>query len=375
MEILILGGTGVMGQHLTEILEHRGENVTVTSRKEHKSRTNVKYIQGNAQEYAFLKKICQLQHWDVIVDFMIYDVKTLESRMDVFLSSCEQYVFTSSARVYADCPNEWITEKSPRLLEVCDDEEYLSKNEYAIAKAKEENVLFSQKRKNWSIVRPSLTYGEQRLQLGVYEKENWLYRAMHGRSIVFSKDLLERYYTLSYGKDVAEGIAAILGKKEALGEAFHIVLAQSLQWKEILDIYLEQIEKITGKRPNVVLTERCTNLDLPEMKYQVLYGRYFNRHFDNEKISRFVDTTKWLDAKTGLSMCIDTFLQHPEFHKINWKVEAYIDKAAGETTPLSEIRTWKEKMIYLIYRYRMEWSINLLRKIKQKLCVEQKTSN
>lgn len=70
-------------------------------------------------------------------------------------------------------------------MDVCNDKEYLDSNEYAIAKAKEEDILFRSPNKNWTIVRPSLTYAENRLQLGVYEKENWLYRALHGRAIVF----------------------------------------------------------------------------------------------------------------------------------------------------------------------------------------------
>ena len=40
-------------------------------------------------------------------------------------------------------------------------------------------------------------------QLGVLEKELWLYRALNGRTIVFSKDIAEKSTTLTYGYDVA----------------------------------------------------------------------------------------------------------------------------------------------------------------------------
>ena len=347
MDILILGGTGAMGKHVSEFLVSEGYSVSVTSRSKKESNGKITYLQGNAKELTFIKVLCQ-KHWDAIIDFMVYTIDELKQRIDLLLNSTDQYIFISSARVYADSP--LINEESPRLLDVCQDKEYVASNEYAIAKAKEENILFGSGFKNWTIVRPSLTYAENRLQLGVYEKENWLYRALHGRSIVFSKDLMDRYYTLSYGKDVAEGIAQLVGKKEAIGETFHIVIQDSFQWKDILDVYLDTLEKRTGKRPKVVLTEKCTNLEIPTAKYQVLYGRYFNRHFDNSKIRSIVDTSRWIVPQEGLAKCLNSFLDKPEFLSIDWHKEALIDKAAGEWTPMREIPGKKAKLRYLKYR-------------------------
>lgn len=364
MEVLILGGTGAMGVHLVDILENKGCNITVTTRRSIPSIDKVRYIQGNAMDDAFFEKVCDIKMWDAIVDFMVYDSIKLKRRIGKFLSSTKQYVFISSARVYADSPDALINEDSARLLDVCTDEEYLSTDEYALAKAREENVLFEQNAKNWTIIRPSLTYSENRLQLGVYEKENWLYRAIHGRSIVFSKDLLEKFYTLSYGRDVADGIASVIGREEAYGEAVHPVIAKSYQWKDILDLYVDEIERITGKRPEVKLTEKCTNLDIHGLQYQVKYGRYFSRHFDNSKIRKFADTEEWLDMKEGLSMCLRRFMKNPKFNNINWIVEACIDRAVKERTPLSEIPALKDKIVYLCYRYKLEKVIEINHLIK-----------
>lgn len=336
-----------MGSYVSEILKVKGYNIFITSRSEHENNKNISFVQGNAKDLSFISKLCQ-KHWDVIIDFMVYSIEELKERIDMILGSTDQYIFISSARVYADAP--LIKEDSPRLLDVCQDKEYVDSNEYAIAKAKEENVLFESDFTNWTIVRPSLTYAENRLQLGVYEKENWLYRALHGRSIVFSKDLMDRYYTLSYGKDVADGIAQLVGKEEAIGQTFHIVIKESFQWKDILNIYLDVLEEKTGKRPNVVLTEKCTNLKLPYARYQVLYGRYFNRHFDNRKISELADTSGWLLPQEGLKKCMQDFLDNPRFLDIDWHKEALIDKAAGEWTPIKEIPGKKEKIKYWKWR-------------------------
>lgn len=76
----------------------------------------------------------------------------------------------SSARVYARSADRQITESSSRLLDICDDEEYLRTDDYALTKARQENMLFCAKTQNWTIIRPYITFSEIRLQLGVFEK-------------------------------------------------------------------------------------------------------------------------------------------------------------------------------------------------------------
>lgn len=352
MNVLILGGTGAMGRYVTTLLSARGCQVFVTTRNpNHKKENNIEYLHGDAHDLKFLGPVLE-NDWDAIVDFMVYNTPMFKDRAEMMLQSTKQYVFISSARVYAD--SDIITENSPRLLDVCQDAEYLATDEYALTKARQENVLFNSLHHNWTIVRPSLTYSENRLQLGVYEKENWLYRALHGRPIVFSKDLYDNYYTLTYGKDVAEGIAGIIGNNVALGETFHIVGAESCKWKDVLELYINVLNAKTGHRPEVVLTEKCTNLKLGDAKYQVLYGRYFNRRFDNSKIASIVDTRNWLSPLNGLRSCLETFLDNPRFLPINWKVEAYLDKESGNRTPLKEIPSSSGKVTYFCYRNDME---------------------
>lgn len=78
-----------------------------------------------------------------------------------------------------------LNEYSPRLLNVSQDKQYLATDEYALCKAGQENILKSHTKINHTIIRPYITFSEIRLQLGVYEKESWLYRAMQKKSIIF----------------------------------------------------------------------------------------------------------------------------------------------------------------------------------------------
>lgn len=362
MNILLLGGTGAMGQYITKKLVSKGYSVVVTSRKAKCSEEKIEYVQGNAMNDEFLHCIVRRQKWNCIVDFMTYNTSSLKKRLDFLLENTEQYIFISSARVYADS-KEPITEESPRLLDVCTDKEYLDTDEYALSKARQENLLFESKHENWTIIRPSLTYSDQRIQLGVYEKENWLYRALKGKSIVFSYDLMDCYYTMSWGNDVAECIAETVCNINAIGQIYNPVLSDAIKWSEVLELYCNVLEECTGKRPKVKLTKRCTNLKLPYAKYQVLYGRYFNRKFDNSKIEKIVDISKWTKTREGLKQCLEDFLKEPNFLPIDYVKEAYIDRAAHEFTDLSEIPSKRKKIQYLCYRFGIPFIWKMIVKI------------
>lgn len=140
MNILVLGGTGAMGVHLVELLSQRGDAVWVTSRRERPSRKNVTYVRGDAHDNDFLQTLLDSRRWDAIVDFMVYRTDEFRHRMPQLLAATAQYVFLSSSRVYADSA-EPITENSPRLLDVSTDAAYLKTDEYALAKARQENAL------------------------------------------------------------------------------------------------------------------------------------------------------------------------------------------------------------------------------------------
>ena len=237
-------------------------------------------------------------------------------------------------------------------------------HEYALEKARCENILRLSQYQNYTIIRPYITYGDYRLQLGVLEKENWLYRALHGRSIVFSEDIAFNKTTMTYGKDVAKGIASIVGKHKGIGETYHITSNNSYTWNEILSCYLSTLEK-HGILPRVKMIKRSLNLKFPSKKYQVIYCRYFNRYFDNTKIGHFVDTSCFTDTMIGLEECLDNFMMSPQFATIDWILEAFFDKVAGEHTPLQEIRGIKTKIRYLVARYTWYYELRLkLRKTR-----------
>jgi len=349
MKILLLGGTGAMGAHLGEILSSRKQDVVITTRSNRKSGEFIKYKQGDAKNSEFLNTLLE-EKWDVIVDFMVYNENEMKVRVEKLLNATSQYMFLSSSRVY-DNSMEYIKEDSTRLLDTSKDEEYLATSEYALSKARQEDILKASSKQNWTIIRPYITYSEIRLQLGTLEKENWLYRALKGRTIVFSEDIKNHFTTVTYGLDVAKAMVTLMNKTEALGEAIHITCNNAHKWEDILEIYLEVLEKELGSRPKVIFQNLDEYFSWNPGKYQIIYDRLFDRRFDNTKINQITNTDDFVSVEEGIRKCLTTFLKNPEFETINWESEALKDKIIKEKTPLQEINGLKQKIKYILFRY------------------------
>lgn len=338
-----------MGSHLVRILQQKGHPIYVTTRLSREDENDIKYLRGNAKEFIFLKQILN-EHWDVIIDFMIYKTDEFRLRAEKLLNSTDQYVFLSSARVYANSDKP-INEDTDRLLDVCEDHEYMLTDEYALSKARQEDILKDSGLRNWTIIRPYITYSEERLQLGVLEKEEWLYRALHGRTIVFSGEIASKLTTITYGFDVANALMPLVGNHNALGQIYNISNGLSISWTEVLKIYLNIIENKIGKRPKTIFLNTDEFLKCHPGKYQMRYDRLLNRQFDISKISNLCSKINYTSAKYGLKSCLEAFLKRQKFKTINWKLEAIKDRLTHEKTPFSEIEGFKQKLKYLFYRY------------------------
>lgn len=344
-KVLLLGGTGAMGAHLAKVLAQQGNQVDVTTRSNRNDADRIHYIRGNAHDTSFVSKLLKQGNYDAVVDFMVYDTPEFKARVDMMLDGTRQYVFLSSSRVYADSKTPIKEDETPRLLDSCQDPEYLATDEYALTKARQENILRESGKSNWTIIRPYITYSEIRLQLGVLEKEQWLWRALHGRTIMFSKDIAEKYTTLTYGLNVSEAMTAVIGREEAYGEAFHITCDTPCRWSEILDIFLDALEDVIGKRPKVRMLDEALNLRNGG-KWQVKVDRLYNRKFDNTKINRFYDTSHFIPMKDGLKRCLKEFSASPSYNGINIRREAYYDRLTNECAKPSDFHSLKTYIKY-----------------------------
>lgn len=329
MRVLVLGGTGAMGIHVCQLLAEFGHDVVVTSRREHSSHyPNLAYVKGNAKDLTFLRQLLR-EHWGGIIDFMIWSTSDFDKCYEALLAATDQYIYMSSYRVYADSP--LITEDSPRLLDVSDDPEYLATDEYALAKARCENLLFKSVGKNWTVVRPAITYdGSGRFQLGVYEVETWLWRASHGIAVPFPEKMLDKQATMTWGGDVARMVVLLVGNSAAMGEVFTVSTSEHHTWAEIAGFYRE------------VISLDIVPCDLAEFErvwrgvYQIRYDRMFDRVVDNSKILAATGLTqvKLASLEDGLRHELRQYLEIRDSKASSIGLQGKLDRLLGESSSL-----------------------------------------
>ena len=346
MKVLIFGGTGAMGKYLSEILSAGGADTYVTTRQKRPDHDGINYLCGDAHDTGFVRSLLDEGKYDAVVDFMSYVPAEFQSRAGLLTSKCGHYIFLSSSRVYADSVTP-IRETSARLLDVSTDTAYLETDEYALSKAREENMLMSYAAKNWTIIRPYITYSNERLQLGVYEKERWLWRALHGRPVVFSDDIADTVTTLTWGHDVSEAIAGLIGRPEAYGGIYHITGDEAMKWRDIAEIYKEVFAQATGREMKIVYVPKALD-DTAQVKYDRLY----NRVFDNSKIKSAVREFRPVSIREGLTRCLTEFVRdnHP-FRGLDYLSEAKMDRITGSSSSSDEFTGMKTRIKYYMYRY------------------------
>lgn len=219
-----------------------------------------------------------------------------------------------------------------------------------------------------------------RLQLGTFEKEDWLYRALNGHTIVFDKNMCNKLTTMTYGADVAVKICHLIGKELALGEAYHIATDEPLSWGQVINKYCDILELKLGYRAKVIFSDDIIKLlDITSGQYQIKYDRMFDRKFNCNKINSFDMDGEYSSFDNSISKCIDQFICDPKFNSINWKNHALMDRFAKEKMSLKAISGCKNKVIYYAYRYInknvakimikvMSVVIGTINKIYEKIC-------
>ena len=336
-----------MGVYLSERLLHNYE-VYVTSRKRCSSCDDkdsaVVFVNGDAQDDDFLKHVIESVRPDGIVDFMTYTTEHFKGRVDWLLKGCEHYVFLSTYRVFAgQVP---LTERSPRLLDVCTDAEYLATDEYAMAKARQEDILRKLVLKNWTIIRPAITFSKARFQFGCLEAWEVCYRSLAGLPVIMPREMMDRQATLTWANDVAQMIERLLFNGKAYSEDFNVATSEHMTWREIGNIYAKEIGMIV---------EECSLNEYIEVigsRYQVMYDRMFNRIVDNSKVLATTGMSQKDLTPTTLALEreLQSFKKAPYYPVFIVSRLARIDKIVGTRIPMNGL-TLGQKEEYLKIRY------------------------
>lgn len=221
-----------------------------------------------------------------------------------------------------------------------------------LAKARQEDLLKISGKDNWTCIRPYMTYDSYRMDLGFFPKELWLYRVLHGKSVLFPLDVASKKTTYTFGDDVAFCISCLIGNPEAKGNVYQIMQSKQHSWNEIIEIYKKALAT-KGFSMNIKYVK---SMPLKEPIY--IYDRIYNRIFDNSKINNITGGMEYKDVMEGIPKCVDEFLSNISFKDIDWKLQAYWDKILKENTSLTEIPGLKHKLEYLSFRYIVSYVVS-----------------
>ena len=284
-KVLVLGSTGAMGQYLVPLLAASGYQIDSVSYDDAAGPLpgNVRHIKADVKAGDTLLRLLDNQY-DGIVDFLIYTSAELPHRLPMLVNNTGHYIYLSSYRIYDD-KEQPIKESSPRLIDSSDDVLLRNSDDYCIYKARGENILHSFEKKNWTIVRPAITYSLLRYQLVTLEAPNTVGRAFAGKAVVLPEQAREVQATMSWGGDVAQMIAKLLFNPKALGETYTVASAEHHSWGEIAEYYKDicQLEAIWVDKEDYL---RIISPDLwrPNARWQLDYDRLFQRIIDNSKV-------------------------------------------------------------------------------------------
>lgn len=295
-KVLVLGGTGAMGRYLIPKLVERGYRVDVVALDHPQSNhPNLWYIQtDDAKDIEYQKNLLK-EDYDGIVDFMVYDTAQFKERYQNFLEHTDHYIYLSSYRIYADSPEGLITENSPRLLDVAEEERYLHaeqyslREDYSLYKARGEDILEQSDYQNWTIVRPAITFSQLRFQLVTLEANITVYRALNQKPVVVPRDAMDVECTMSWAGDVAEMLARLLFNPQAKRERFTLATAEHQPWNTIAEYYktligMKTVPVDTEEYLKIMMNDYYGEAGYYTAKWQLMYDRMFQRRMDNSKI-------------------------------------------------------------------------------------------
>ena len=316
-KVLVLGATGAMGKYLIPLLAEKGYDITAIYRNDALTgcgitcdAPNVRYIEADAMNLATYREIIST-HYDGIVDFLIYNTICLPVYLPQILAAADHYIYFSSYRVY-DGKDVPVTEESRRLIDTADNCWLKVSDDYCIYKARGENALRESGLKNWTIVRPSITYSLMRNQLVTLEVAHTTVRALAGKKTVLPIQARDVQGTMTWAGDNARMLAELLFNPVAYGETYSLTTSEHHTWGEIAEMYkqicgLECVWVDKEDYLDIICPKSAVNR--PNVNWQLECDRLFNRVMDNSKVlaATGLKQEELMPLRRGLEMEINRF--------------------------------------------------------------------
>jgi len=318
--ILFLGGTGVISAACVRRAVERGHEVTVlnrgsTSRRELPERVDV--LRADLRDAAAVDAALGDRRFDAVAQFLAFTPDQVEADIERFVGRTRQYVFVSSASAYQKPPASVpVTESTPL------------KNpfwQYSRDKiACEDRLLHAYREIDFpmTVVRPSHTYDDTTLPtLGGWTD---IARMRAGRPVVVHGDGTTQW-TLTHSDDFAVGFVGLLGRPEAIGNAYTITGDSAPTWNQVYQ-WLARAAGVEEPRLVHVASETIAAA-LPELGPGLVGDKAHSMVFDTSKLRALApEFATTIPYSLGAERAISWYDAHPEAQQVDRDLDARFDR-------------------------------------------------
>jgi len=228
VNVLIIGGTGLISTGITRQAVAAGHDVTVFTRGQTEADLpeSVDRVIGDRTDRDALEGARDALSLGCVIDMVGFDPADVEAAVDVFAGHVDQYVFCSTVDVYH------------RPVETMPIREHAAReppvSEYGANKATCEDRLFDAYQSDGfpaTIIRPWHTYGEGGGLIDTLSSEAYVDRLRKGKPILVHGDGTS-VWGPCHRDDVAAAFVAAIGNLEAVGEAYHVTATDPMTWNQ-----------------------------------------------------------------------------------------------------------------------------------------------
>lgn len=304
MDVLVIGGTGLISTGIVRQLVGDGHDVTAFHRGETDADLPgaVEHVIGDRTEYdAFEDRMADLAP-DCVIDMVCFDPADAESAIRAFEGRVEQFVFCSTESVYS---------RPADSLPIGEDAPRSPPTEYGTKKARCEDLFMEAHREGafeTTIVRPWSTYGEGATILHTLGSDTaYIDRIRRGKPIVVHGDG-SGLWGPCHRDDVARAFVNSVGNERAYGEDYLVTSEEVMTWR----VYHRKVAEALGApEPDLVTIPTDVLLEAAPERTDLLEDfLQYSTLFDNSKAERDLDFEYTVDWESGVERTVAYLDEH-----------------------------------------------------------------
>ena len=328
MKALFIGGTGTISAAIVRrLVKEPGWQVWLLNRGNRPEAVpeGAHVIVADINDEAGVTAKLGDMTFDCVCEFIGFTPDQVERDYRLFRGKTRQYIYTSSASAYHKPAASYIVTEGTTLAN--------PHWEYSRNKIACEEFLMKVYREEGfpvTIVRPSHTYDERSVPLGVHGKKgSWhvIKRMLEGKPVIIQGDGTS-LWTMTFNSDFAIGYTGLMGNRHAIGEAFQITGDETLTWNQIYATIADALG-VELKAYHVASDFLAAVGDKYGYDFEgsLIGDKSVSVVFDNRKLKRAVpDMRTEVRFDQGVRIALDYVLSHPERQIPDPEFDAWCDR-------------------------------------------------